>query len=346
MGIRSTTWVRRVWKFHEAALAKDIYYQFQGSALTALSIYRISGIEELKKSIEFYTSKGLSPSILDDSVIKIVDEMGSDPPSVQNVNVLERLMFLNPIIMEGNIFTSQIEAKFETGSLHDYQRLRLATLPLRWRRTSRMEDEPICIAGIIGADVKSLVDLSPTERMKKLLGSLESVPTDILFLDKPRQCQDGYRWMPLTFLGMGKHPGTTGSQPAFPTSTGLLVTLEGLKLLPPLKPNGPSFPGRGQPVYFEENGRLFSVVPLTDDFCWDDYANIGLTLILSDSIRTGTSTMAILVTMKGRTDDIINCSLLCQAMVIGGTLELQEQVLSNLSLTKLQRVSSQIWCVG
>lgn len=76
---------------------------------------------------------------------------------------------------------------------------------MMYRITSKVSDEPICIASLLGLDVREIVRSSDTEgRMARLYVLLERIPVHFIFLDKPPRSlpQVGFRWAPYTLLGL------------------------------------------------------------------------------------------------------------------------------------------------
>ena len=74
--------------------------------------------------------------------------------------------------------------------------------PLRWRTTSWLGDEAICLAGLLEltlAERAFLFKLDATQRLKQLVLSLDSVPLDIriyyspIFLDRQNRASRGFR---------------------------------------------------------------------------------------------------------------------------------------------------------
>ena len=84
----------------------------------------------------------------------------------------------------------ELESFKERLEAEDYIRLADITGLPRWRWTSQLGDEAICLYGLLGRSVDDLVDLSAVQRMKRLLLTLESVPNGILFVDLPRLRDD------------------------------------------------------------------------------------------------------------------------------------------------------------
>ncbi|KAH8094541.1 hypothetical protein BXZ70DRAFT_992312 [Cristinia sonorae] len=74
------------------------------------------------------------------------------------------------------------------------------TRALRWRSTSRAEDETLAICGLLNVNAFELVNLPRQERMKKLLLTVKTLPRDIPFLISPKLSEDNFRWAPLTLM--------------------------------------------------------------------------------------------------------------------------------------------------
>lgn len=68
------------------------------------------------------------------------------------------------------------------------------------RSTSRLEDEPVCFATLLGLDLTEILDCRGTEeRMEKVFSQLQFVSEMILFSHSPRINKEGLRWVPATF---------------------------------------------------------------------------------------------------------------------------------------------------
>lgn len=107
----------------------------------------------------------------------------------------------------------------------DHKKLKDITQPLCWRSTSRLQDEPVCLASLLNRNVEDILGpkISAIQRMQKFLQSLESVPDDILFVQRPRIQETGCRWMPETFLGGGVGVYLYSNKKATPGPYGLTV---------------------------------------------------------------------------------------------------------------------------
>lgn len=97
------------------------------------------------------------------------------------------------------------------------------------RTTSKMEDEPVVFASLLGLDVGELMVTPPDQRQKKLFSLLEDVPQLIIFHDGARIPEDGCRWAPLRLdaITWKLYSPVLGRRCAL----GLLVTFPGLDLL-------------------------------------------------------------------------------------------------------------------
>lgn len=97
--------------------------------------------------------------------------------------------------------------RFEDGNLSNERGLnlpRFAVLPrlLSGRKTSRPEDEPICLALLLGFAVDEILPIKDQERrMKALYSKLDRVPPDVLFYSGPKLSFSGFSWAPTSFLG-------------------------------------------------------------------------------------------------------------------------------------------------
>lgn len=106
---------------------------------------------------------------------------------------------------------------------------------MRFRNTSWIEDEPICLATLLGQDPVALLEQSTVEgRMRVLVSQMKHAPIFVLFSPLPRIDVDGFRWAPVSFkeqnLGNARSPGITFSSWGEVRSEGLLVTLPSLRL--------------------------------------------------------------------------------------------------------------------
>lgn len=91
---------------------------------------------------------------------------------------------------------------------------------LRYRSLSRIEDETICIAPMLGLQREALLKSKDhTERIKIFLSLWKQVPSYILFMEGEHLEEYGVRWMPVSFV-RGHHKSVAPRAPEKFTSFG------------------------------------------------------------------------------------------------------------------------------
>jgi hypothetical protein len=218
ISIRISNWVRRLWTFQEGAIARSLQFQFAETALDLGDI--ITAVIE--------TSKDQDDELKDLGFEYERDE-GSD----------ERLIAANNLLWPAWNYLQEIQdIDFTTGAAR--KRLENISMPLCWRNTSRASDEPICLSSLLGLDqeVRRAIANAPSDRrMQILLQNIGELPSEILFVNRPHFTDDGYRWLPRSFLGGGRQatmfaslPSTDYSATAKVLESGLLVSQPGFLL--------------------------------------------------------------------------------------------------------------------
>jgi hypothetical protein len=100
-----------------------------------------------------------------------------------------------------------------------------------WRSTSKLKDEAICLATIMGLSTEDIVGAADEEKLKKFIILQQRFRADFIFRLGPRMKQDGYGCAPLTFV-MNFFPAlklTSSPAPlAFADESGLHVKYPGL----------------------------------------------------------------------------------------------------------------------
>ncbi len=75
---------------------------------------------------------------------------------------------------------------------------------LEYRTTSKLEDEAICLASVLGMEPKSIASIAGAktaeERMQILYTCMGQIPASVLF-HRSRKLENGFRWAPATLLG-------------------------------------------------------------------------------------------------------------------------------------------------
>lgn len=263
MRVRVSTWGRRLWTFHEGRLAQQLYYQYQDEALTLIDLRNMALERQFREDEEWHR--------LCDDKWNLALADNEDPMDL--FGIYYRKLSMNPIEREALSWMKSQEGHLSIVSGPFFRRLSDLTNSLRYRWTSWLEDETICLSGLLGLEVEQVTSIATSDsattqecRMQQFLGSLDEVPADILFSPRPRLKQKGSRWMPNSFLGSPLHTYVGGFEKGTPTNEGLLVHLPGM-LLPRLGPKRPL-----ESIYFAY-GEEFLKIILNDttEFEWDEF---------------------------------------------------------------------------
>ena len=220
LSIRTSMWGRRLWTFHEAALAKEIFYQFSDQAVNGPELI-MSGINSQIEAENEMRERG-----------RVFERQGQESD--------ERLILADPLVFPAWSWLD------EQNNLAENPSTNLDTILkcLCWRWTSRPEDEAVCLSGILGFDLDTRIKLANSDalgRMKMVFQSLKSIPAEVLFVDRPRMQEDGIRWMPTSLIGGGRSATMV-------TSTLARVSPQGLRLSAP----GVVLKGRITPFFDNE----------------------------------------------------------------------------------------------
>ena len=111
-------------------------------------------------------------------------------------------------------------------------RLACIIMSVSTRSTSKYGDEAICLATLMGLDLKTIVDAPDEERMCLLLKMLEALPTGIAFSEGPRMRRRGLGWAPTSLLESDV-VALSGEKPvkrAHRTDAGLIIWTTGFIL--------------------------------------------------------------------------------------------------------------------
>ena len=136
------------------------------------------------------------------------------------------------MFFEGDLIVKKLNDGFQ-GAVEDCARLDMLSNHIKWRTTSKPEDEFVCLAHLLGRRIGSVISWPYEDQMKWLFSSLRNVSSSIIFHDRPRVQATGYRWIPKSLLNCGVDLQIRGSsQIAHPSSDGLKVKYPGLFLFP------------------------------------------------------------------------------------------------------------------
>lgn len=206
--ITAGNWVRRLWTFQEAALAKMLYFQYADRALT------IREISMKRKELE---------DLNDRNILHNLDQLGikSHPEQLEHMMKHDTYFYPNTdvVFVEGmqTIWALVFSQGQRKTFVSDAEKLSSIVDGLSWRWTSRLEDETICLSGVLDQDVTELVRIKPRHdddvasqrrdvaerRMLSFMSRFETVSPYIIFCKQERFTELGRRWLPKTFLGGG-----------------------------------------------------------------------------------------------------------------------------------------------
>ena len=382
MRLKASSWVRRLWTFQEAYLAKELHYQFSDLALT-LSDIREKYHQEFGSTTEFQLKTDKN------EVLENKEKQQRAASNLTNERVKKRIESGDLVWWEGYHFMSGVEVLGKEEPREDFARLRSIIHPLRWRTTSQLQDETICLSGCLDRTTENLPQEAPAtgdkslaslnkqrmttgtfppgtpasddeslaslikKRMITFLRSLQSVPVGLLFVQRPRIDEDGCRWMPTSFLGGGMDstlPDTWQKEETpvvgRPTDAGLVVLLPGVILSGVTKYTQNFADEHTHDIIFVRiGGHAYYVYGLLETpVRWDVGGSVGLALILREE-PDQRGVFACLVTMSAQSSELIHCRFQCCVMLMGNPeihRNLADTVFSGAVLTE----ATQQWCVA
>ena len=166
--IHLSSWHHRLWTLQEGQLAPRLFFQFEDGPE---SFYDMSYSERHSLDVR-------DPTVLCSPL---------------------RLL----CITELEIFYRYFEQarSDDVHGINIVTRMRSCAKYLRNRQTSKSEDEPICIATILGLDSGPLLaQKDPARRMASFYDSVRHFDPRIIFHEHPRLHQEGFGWAPRSFL--------------------------------------------------------------------------------------------------------------------------------------------------
>jgi hypothetical protein len=221
MRIRVSTWGRRLWTFHEACLAQNLYYQFQDQAIC------LQQLKDMAREEQYKFETNLCHNT------ETISSPHSGNKMLEDFEIIFRCQQVsNMVLPRGLRWIETQENAHQVPASRSIWRMSDLTNCLRYRWTSRLEDETICLSGIFDHGLDRILKYeSREERMREFLWSFQSIPADLLFINRPRLCFENCRWMPSTFLG-GDISSSALTLPgrAIPTEQGLKLSTEGIAI--------------------------------------------------------------------------------------------------------------------
>ncbi|KAI9768590.1 MAG: hypothetical protein M1840_004787 [Geoglossum simile] len=71
---------------------------------------------------------------------------------------------------------------------------------LRWRSTTKERDVPVCVATLLGSNVRKVLETVDEEKMQAFWSGIEEIPSSILWVGGPRLKTSNFRWAPSSLL--------------------------------------------------------------------------------------------------------------------------------------------------
>lgn len=211
--VQTSDWSRRLWTYQEAALAPRLHFQFRDT-LSKEIVNLIGSRTNKKNSVgEHY---GVNCSAL---------RIPWFPSfSLRSRSELRRVD-LSQKFVEDLITGFGLEQR--------WKKFCVVWKGLRGRSTSRMHDQIICVAVLLGLGMTSILkieDETTLDRMKELLKSIKDFPAGMIFVVTRRILEDGYGWAPSSMLHEAKHLDRIAltETPATLLASGLSVRFSGL----------------------------------------------------------------------------------------------------------------------
>ncbi|RDW78988.1 uncharacterized protein DSM5745_05840 [Aspergillus mulundensis] len=169
--VHLSNWHHRLWTMQEGQLARRLFFQFRDGA---------ESFEDMKRA-ELRVWEGRAPR-----------------------NLCAPLRLLCAVELEAFYRAAELSGH-DASHLDVTARMRSCARYLRSRETSRSEDEPVCVAGILGLGGDSgareiLARDGADARMATFYDLVGCFDPRIIFHNHPRLPVDGYRWAPRSFL--------------------------------------------------------------------------------------------------------------------------------------------------
>jgi hypothetical protein len=211
--VQTSDWSRRLWTYQEAAFAPRIHFQFRDTPSKDIVDLRCSRSGEENSPGEHY---GVTRSVL---------RIPWFPSFSLRSRSEGRRADLSQEFVEGLISSAGLEQR--------WRKFFNVWKGLRGRSTSRMHDEIICVAVLLGLDMTSILNIEgerTLDRMKELLKSIKEFPSGMIFVTTRRILEDGYGWAPSSMLQEAKNLDRIlfTETPATLLASGLSVRFSGL----------------------------------------------------------------------------------------------------------------------
>lgn len=229
--IEICSWNERLWTIQEAAFAKVLAFQFKDGLANLhwlaknYRLERFGSLAKVRYDPEFEANSVgmfMLKAVLDMHLEPMLSNKSNpfeQPPGVESGTWLaidaDKLdqeisdIEMNGLRMDATYFGTLVAVLGFFGVLQQ-PAIQSKDMTVKWlslertlpyRQTSIIADEGLCLATLLGMDLENFYNLKDEERIRRMFLKMEYVSLGILFGNRPRLQQPGYRWMPTTIVG-------------------------------------------------------------------------------------------------------------------------------------------------
>lgn len=239
--IRYCSWSQRLWTYQEGILAFRLVFQFQDQTIIGEDLihqqekdscrfYR-DNISQIRCMIQERTSLVIILDVLlgqfDLTSAKVdhpwIGRGTALPKQVDSVNSSSRRSFKQLRIAHSEYTGTFIRKD------RDFQALAAFSVPLQWRRTTKMKDEALVLANLMRLDLKPLLDARSELTLKHIFQHMDFAPLNVLFIAREHFNEQGCHWMPKSLID-GRGSTALSREGGKITPRGLVVKLPGIIL--------------------------------------------------------------------------------------------------------------------
>jgi len=244
--IMCSVWARRLWTLQEGSFQSRVHYLFADDA------YLFNELHNAVRKRHAFPDRQRSVTSR-----HFLNELLDNPPNCySDISPLKRHAHkaLNCSWMTISLFFKEMDVTYHFDAYNiggpcrkGEARVRKAIRTVMSRTTSKLEDESLVFMTLTELwagefRYSDMLAKDPRERYKAYFPYFDSVPGQMIFLDLPRHVEDGFHWLPTSFLSRVSPrseplPFATSSvsqrEVGFPTSQGISVRYPGFGLTSP-----------------------------------------------------------------------------------------------------------------
>ena len=201
--IEVSGWMTRLWTLSEGVTASNLYFQLRQRAVKIEELQFDYRLRRIKADMERLQNISEDKNNVMAGVLAR-QLQGIEPFSSTNTTHAEMAnLEFNEIYYSVSRSLGQIRLpkRMPEEQLTNNYGFYWMLVLLNGRNTSKGEDEPICIANLLGIDVQPMLEMDPETWMLSLLLTYSHlIPSGIIFGNKPRIQRPGCRWAPLSLM--------------------------------------------------------------------------------------------------------------------------------------------------